>query len=536
MEKALRLRMVLFVLIFLTSIHNIAEGATFVGICMPVKSQIIELDTLLVGLADKGHEVYIVMGEHPSVPPLPKNVIDSKVKLLTFKVRSPDFMDFEKPEVQKNGVFAFFDNPRERYIPIKGVAFVNNWTKILHGYFGDLLTDEDFDRKMTKLKPDMIIVNNAFAFAPTAYLFPYKYKIPYVTSAVLGPPESGVPQQASFLPSPITKYSDQMTFLQRTVNFMTHRFISIMTTHKISPDYYAKYLPNVIQKPFHQLVADSELFIITSKHPSIDYPQLALPNTIFAGGMMTRPGKPLPNELQNFMDGHKNGVVVVTFGSLAMYIPDQVIQKLLSAFSKIKYAVIWRYTGSKKLNLPSHVKVLPWLPQNDLLAHPNTKLFVSHCGNGGSYEALYHGIPVLGFPLMGDQFYNGYRGQHRGVAMVMDILYFTPEELIENINTMIENSSYYTKAKKLSAIYRDQPWTPQQQAAYWIEHVLKHGGSYLRSPSAHMSWYQYYSVDVVVFLLSIFACIVVAFISCCKCLCRRCCKGEGNKQNKIKTK
>ncbi|XP_013380646.1 UDP-glucuronosyltransferase 2C1-like [Lingula anatina] len=503
---------------------------------MPVKSQIIELDTLLVGLADKGHEVYLVMGEHPSVPPLPNNVIDSKVKLLTFKTRSPDFMDFEKPELQKNGVFAIFDNPRERYIPIKTVGFMNYMTKLMLDYFGDLLVDGDIQRKMKELKPDMVVLHNAVGFSPTAYLFPIKYKIPYVTSAVLVSPESGVPQQASFLPSFLTTYSDQMTFLQRSVNFLAHTLLSVMTTHKISPDYYAKYLPNETQKSFHQLVADSELFIVTSKHPSIDYPQLALPNTIFAGGMMTRPGKPLPNELQNFMDGHKNGVVVVSFGSLAMYIPDQVIQKLLSAFTKIKYGVIWRYTGSKKLNLPSHVKVLPWLPQNDLLAHPNTKLFISHCGNGGSYEALYHGIPVLGLPLSGDQFYNGYRGQNKGVAIVMDILYFTTEELQENINTMIENSSYYDKAKKLSAIYRDQPWTPQQQAAYWIEHVLKHGGSYLRSPSAHMSWYQYYSVDVVVFLLSIFACIVVACISCCKCLCRRCCKGEGNKQNKIKTK
>jgi UDP:flavonoid glycosyltransferase YjiC (YdhE family) len=35
-----------------------------------------------------------------------------------------------------------------------------------------------------------------------------------------------------------------------------------------------------------------------------------------------------------------------------------------------------------------NVLFLPWLPQNDLLGHPKTKLFITHCGKNGIFEAL----------------------------------------------------------------------------------------------------------------------------------------------------
>jgi len=54
----------------------------------------------------------------------------------------------------------------------------------------------------------------------------------------------------------------------------------------------------------------------------------------------------------------------------------------------------------------SNIRLMRWLPQASLLAHPKTRLFISHCGLNGMLEAAYYGVPVLALPLSGDQYQN----------------------------------------------------------------------------------------------------------------------------------
>ncbi|XP_013393118.1 UDP-glucuronosyltransferase 2C1-like [Lingula anatina] len=516
---------------------NHVNSARFLGMCMPFKSQLIETQALLLGLADRGHEVYIVMPQ-PTIPTLPSGFFDKRIQILSFKTRSDDFMVFETAEFQKNGIFSYFDRPMDRTFPYKTMQIFHQYTNYFTTDFtADMLKDVDLNKKLKELKIDMAIIQNAFLFFPTAYLLPIKHNIPYITGSGMALRESGAQQLPSIFPNPLSTYSDNMNFWQRTVNFLLYLPYIHISSHTIPYDFHVDSLEGIPKKSYHQIIADSELFIVTGKHPALDFPQLTLPNTIFVGGMSAKPGKPLPKDLQTFMEHHKNGVIIVSFGSIASYLPDYVVKKMVEAFGKVKYGVIWKYTGPKPESITPNVKLLPWLPQNDLLAHPNTKLFISHFGLGGAFESFYHGVPVIGLPLNGDQFYNSNRAQHRGIAKVMDILYFTTEELVGNINAMIDNSSYVDKAKKLSAIYRDQPWTPQQLTTNWIEHILKHGGSYLRSPTVLMPWYQYYLLDVIAFLLLVSTAILALCISCCRCCCRLCCgKKTNTKPNKVKTK
>jgi len=55
--------------------------------------------------------------------------------------------------------------------------------------------------------------------------------------------------------------------------------------------------------------------------------------------------------------------------------------------------------------------------------------------------------------------------------------------------------------KKLSVIFRDQPQTPLEQAVFWTEYVLRHGGKHLRSASVELPLYQYLLLDVIAVLL-----------------------------------
>ena len=38
--------------------------------------------------------------------------------------------------------------------------------------------------------------------------------------------------------------------------------------------------------------------------------------------------------------------------------------------------------------------------------HPKTKGFITHSGTNGTYEAIYHEVPMVGFPVFADQPHN----------------------------------------------------------------------------------------------------------------------------------
>ncbi|KAK1267609.1 Crocetin glucosyltransferase 3 [Acorus gramineus] len=52
------------------------------------------------------------------------------------------------------------------------------------------------------------------------------------------------------------------------------------------------------------------------------------------------------------------------------------------------------------------VLVRDWAPQLEILSHVSTGAFLSHCGWNSALESLSRGVPLIGWPLASEQFYN----------------------------------------------------------------------------------------------------------------------------------
>jgi glucuronosyltransferase len=65
---------------------------------------------------------------------------------------------------------------------------------------------------------------------------------------------------------------------------------------------------------------------------------------------------------------------------------------------------------------------------------------------------------------------------------------------------------------RLSQLMRDELAPPKEVAAYWVEHVLKHGGTkHLQSKAKDMPFYKLYMLDVWLFLMLILMCTLLIF-------------------------
>ncbi|KXN69083.1 glycosyltransferase family 1 protein, partial [Conidiobolus coronatus NRRL 28638] len=161
------------------------------------------------------------------------------------------------------------------------------------------------------------------------------------------------------------------------------------------------------------------------------------------GPILSGDTPPLSPELQTFMDTH-NKVLYVAFGSLVKPSQD-LLTKLLRHFQRainqgILDGVVWGLPNTDFKTFPKtfkvdiaeyttaqivegtqdKIKILKWAPQQSILHHPSTKLFLSHGGLDSIYESANAGVPILVLPFLGDQPRNGVLVSENGMGDYID--------------------------------------------------------------------------------------------------------------------
>ncbi|EDV23757.1 uncharacterized protein TRIADDRAFT_3259, partial [Trichoplax adhaerens] len=310
-----------------------------------------------------------------------------------------------------------------------------------------------------------------------------------------------IPASPSYVPTVIVDYSNKMTFFQRLHNSLTYVAMVILRS-AFDPSVQAMYekLVNSSFKSYGQLRPS---MLIVSTDFAIDYPRPITPATKVVGALLPHAPLKLPQELSDFAEllhNDSQDFAIVSFGTLVSKAMDNIIdfQAIGRVLSRLPMKVIWKYHHQID-DLGDNVKVVSWFPQNDLLAHRNCKLFVTHCGLNSMYESAYHGVPMVAVPLFADQPSNAQRIKSAGIGEIVLFKELNEQSLNDAILKVYKNPEMATKCSTISNIMRDRPGnrTPVEEVGDWIEFAIRHdGGRHLNLAASQLRWYELYMIDV----------------------------------------
>jgi hypothetical protein len=148
----------------------------------------------------------------------------------------------------------------------------------------------------------------------------------------------------------------------------------------------------------------------------------------------------LTEEFQSFLESHSK-VLYIAFGSLIKFeskLSANILQHIHQLFDQeLLDGVIWAGMKNTKLEdfpekyyvngvgystkeimkgIDKRFILTPWAPQQAILNHQSTKLFLTHGGVESIYEAVHSATPMLVIPHVGDQPRNAMLITERGIG------------------------------------------------------------------------------------------------------------------------
>jgi hypothetical protein len=230
-------------------------------------------------------------------------------------------------------------------------------------------------------------------------------------------------RQILCLPDP----SSAVTVLGFTV--ITHRFSALRLLSRLAP---------VFRSLLSGLYAVADRCpILVNSFRGFEKPGLLPHNWILTGPLSQPPAELLdelrtrcPN-LHEWMEAAREAgrpVVYVSTGSIHK-LGQWEVRTLAEGLARVSSAaVVWSLPSESRDFFPTDLNseqwkgtfwVSAWLPQPAILAHPATKLVITHCGWGGTMEVIATAQPVLALPFKADQPMNAALLVSAGAAVML---------------------------------------------------------------------------------------------------------------------
>ncbi|CAK1543148.1 unnamed protein product [Leptosia nina] len=296
----------------------------------------------------------------------------------------------------------------------------------------------------SQAKFDVVVAEQFNSDCPLGLAYQLKAPVVGVTANSLMPQHYkryGVPDNPSYTRNQILGGRIKGTLYERVertlVGFYINYFVDFAC--QVLDGYILRqYFPSI--PPVKELEKNIK-FLLLYQHFTLNSALLLPSNVIEVAGYHVVETKALPKKLKKFMDESKHGVIYISFGSMikANSIPSYKLQAIIDVLEELPQNVIWKWDDDKlPFKLDKMYSEHYWLPQNDIMGHPNLVAFFSHCGHVGLTEAIHHGVPVVGMPMFGDQISNAAAVAESGLGVQITLDELTREKLKEKFKTILD--------------------------------------------------------------------------------------------------
>ena len=88
------------------------------------------------------------------------------------------------------------------------------------------------------------------------------------------------------------------------------------------------------------------------------------------------------------MNGAEEGIIIFTLGSNSQVslMPIHIQEAFVRTFARLPQRVLWKWEKDSRIQLPPNVKIVDWLPQQDLLGTYYASFFA--CNANGNLFGL----------------------------------------------------------------------------------------------------------------------------------------------------
>ncbi|XP_041986603.1 UDP-glycosyltransferase UGT5-like [Aricia agestis] len=323
----------------------------------------------------------------------------------------------------------------------------------------------------------------------------------------------GVQTQPIVYPSPFAQRTYNLSLWEKIrqlydyFNLLHNNNIILKEEDALLQKHFGSDIPTI-----HELYKNVHMLFLNN-HPIWTENQPVPPNIIYLGGLHQLETKELPKDLKAYLDSSKHGVIYVSFGTnaLSTVLQTDKIKIIAKVLGQLPYDVLWKWDQDTLPGQTKNIKLSKWLPQADLLKHPKIKLFITQAGLQSTDEAITAGVPLLAFPVLGDQWYNAEKYERHGIGKKYLFEEISEEVVKNSVEEIIEDKRYRENIVKLRKVMNDQPLKPLERAVFWINHVIRNkGGQHLLPAARHLTWAQYYELDLLVILLTVVLVLLVA--------------------------